>query len=93
MGKQLLLVLIHYVKCLLFISSGFPGAICGIPIGFGFTTTIGGLTPFTDDPYGGSLAFGPGFGLTANGIPQRGFGGIPGAFNRAPNRGGFRPPF
>jgi hypothetical protein len=90
----LLLPLIHYVTFLLSISSGFGPGMCGIPIGFGFTTTVGGLNPFTDDIYGGSLAYGPSYGLTASGVPQRGFGGVSSAFNRGPpNRGGFRPQF
>ena len=70
----------------MFIFSGF-GGICGVPIGFGFTTTVGGsLDPFTDDLYGGSLSYGPGYGFTASGLPSRGIGGFNRGIGRAPYR-------
>lgn len=59
------------------------GPICGVPIGFGVTTTVGGLNPYTDDLYGGNLGY----------APARGAGGIGGVINRALNRGPYRQPY
>ncbi len=52
------------------------GPICGVPIGFGVTTTAGGLNPYTTDIYGGGL------GLGAGGIPPLGLGGLGGGLGR-----------
>lgn len=79
---------------------GGLGPICGVPIGFGVTTTVGGFDPYTDDLYGGGLGLG-GYGSTLGygsaapylgptGIPPRGVAGIGGAFNRAVGRGPYR---
>ena len=68
---------------------GGLGAISGVPIGFGVTTTVGGLNPYTDDLYGGNLGYGPSLGYA----PARGAGGIGGVINRALNRGPYRRPY
>lgn len=69
------------------------GGICGVPIGFGVTTTVGGIDPYTDDLYGGGLGYGSTLGYGAAGVPRPGVGGVGGAFNRALNRGPYRRPF
>lgn len=64
---------------------GLGGPLCAVPIGFGVTTTAGGLNPYTSDVLLGGGGYGPYRG--APGIPPRGVAGIGGAFNRALNRG------
>ncbi len=62
---------------------GGIGPICGVPIGFGLTTTVGGFDPYQEDVYGtgfGGTALGYGFG-------QPGIGGVGGGFNRGLGRG------
>jgi len=44
------------------------GPICGVPIGFGLTTTVGGFNPYTDDIY----ATGGGYGTALGYGPSRG---------------------
>lgn len=67
------------------------GGICGVPIGFGVTTTVGGVDPYTDDLYGrGAPGFGSTLGYGPARVPPAGAGGI---FNRAFNRGSNRRPF
>ncbi len=68
------------------------GPICGVPIGFGITTTVGGLNPYEDDLYlgGGGLGYGSTLGYGPTGIPPRGVSGVGGAFNRAFGRGPYR---
>ncbi len=69
---------------------GGLGGICGVPIGFGVTTTVGGLNPYTDDLYGGGLGYGSALGYGPTGIPPPGVSGVGGAFNRALGRGPYR---
>jgi hypothetical protein len=68
---------------------GLGGVICGVPIGFGVTTTIGGSGPYgeellMEEPFG----YGPYLGPT--GVPPRGVAGTGGAINRALHRGPYR---
>jgi hypothetical protein len=62
---------------------GGLGGICGVPIGFGVTTTVGG---FEDDVYPGGYGSALGYGA----VPPRGVAGVSGAFNRALHRGPYR---
>ena len=72
------------------LGGGLGGPICGIPIGFGVTTTAGGLNPYTSDILlGGATPYGPYLGPT--GIPPRGVGGLGGAVNRTFGSGPYRP--
>jgi len=66
---------------------GGIGPICGVPIGFGVTTTVGGFEPYGEELYGGGLGYGTALGYGATGIPPRGVSGAGGAFNRALGRG------
>ncbi len=61
------------------------GPICGIPIGFGVTTTVGGFDPYENEFIGGGGGYGPYLGAT--GIPPRGVAGVGGAANRLLHRG------
>ena len=56
---------------------GGMGPICGVPIGFGVTTTVGGLGAYTDDLYGGPDNYGPASGGGFAGIFNRGSRGLP----------------
>jgi hypothetical protein len=69
---------------------GGMGPICGVPIGFGVTTTVGGFNPYTDDLYGEGPGYGSTMGYGPAGVPAPGIGGITGGFNRALNRGPYR---
>jgi len=68
------------------------GPICGVPIGFGVTTTAGGLRGYEEELYGGGggLGYGPYLGPT--GVPPPGVAGVGGAVNRALHRGPYRRP-
>ena len=85
-------LLLRNLRCSGGLGGGF-GGICGVPIGFGVTTTVGGVDPYTDDLYGGGLGYGSTLGYGAAGVPPPGVGGVGGAFNRALNRGPYRRPF
>jgi len=91
---------ISFVIIIIFLSSGGLGGfgggfgpICGVPIGFGFTTTVGGLDPYAEDIYAGGPGYGASLGYGPTGNPPRGVGGVSGAFNRALNRGPYRRPY
>lgn len=58
---------------------GGLGAIQGVPIGFGVTTTVGGYGDYTDDLYAGPAGYVP--------------AGPGGFFNRGLNRGPYGRPF
>lgn len=76
------------------LGGGFGGApICGVPIGFGMTTTVGGLNPYTDDIYAGGVGYGASLGYGPTGVPPPGVAGVSGAFNRALHRGPYRRPY
>ena len=68
---------------------GGLGGICGVPIGFGVTTTVGGLD-YTDDILPGGLGYGSTLGYGAA-RPVGGLGG--GAFNRGFGRRPYGRPF
>ena len=77
------------------------GPICGVPIGFGVTTTVGGLNNYTDDIFAAGPGIGPGIGPgfgpgIGPGIgPRLGYGPVGGnPLSRVLPRGGpFRRPF
>jgi hypothetical protein len=72
---------------------GLGGPICGVPIGFGMTTTVGGLNPYTDDIYATGPGYGASLGYGATGISPLGAGGLPGGFSRGLNRGPYSRPY
>lgn len=63
-------------------SGGGAGPICGIPIGFGVTTTVSGLNPYPDDFYGGIAPYQPEFEFGPPGFGGPTMGGFPNAVNR-----------
>lgn len=75
------------------LGGGLGGPICGVPIGFGMTTTVGGLNPYTDDIYATGPGYGASLGYGATGVAPVGVGGLPGGFSRGLNRGPYSRPY
>ncbi len=70
---------------------GGIGPICGVPIGFGVTTTVGGFDPYLEDVYETGPGYGTGYGTALGyGYGQPGIGGVGGGFNRGLGRGPYR---